>query len=99
MQRPWSGAEPHMPEQQRAACVMKFMMKGKGGEWQAGESRRWDWCPVYLPMSRNVYRSGGETLASGAPPPAGSPREQAPQLSFVPHCFPSTRNSLHHNGL
>lgn len=83
-QRPWSAAEPHLPEEQRAACVAELMVKGKGGEWQVGgKEQALGPVPVYLHETRNVYRSGGETLDGGAPPPAGSPVEQAHICLFL----------------
>lgn len=71
---------------------------GEGEEWQAGESRRWERCPVYLHMSRNVPRTGRETLDGGVSPPAGSCRPVGTHL-LAPGCFPRPGSSFGHNGL
>lgn len=100
VQRTWSGAEPHRPEQQRAACVVEFMMQGKGEE--SGKQDRAGAgtgalciCPCQGTFTGVEERPWLVELLHLLE----APESRHPQLSFVPHCFPNTRNSLCHNGL
>lgn len=84
-QRPWGGAEPQVPGTEAARVAGVY---DEGDEWQAGQSRQQALgsCPVHLHMSKNVYRSGKETLDGGDSPPAVSSRRfgsPAPETALV----------------
>lgn len=101
VQRPWSGAEPHMPEEQRAACPvwLEFQIKGKGGEVAGRREQALGWVPsVFAYVKECLQKRNRETLDGGFPKPTGSSGRAGTDL-LVPRCFPSTRNSLSHNGL
>lgn len=99
VQRPWSGAEPHTPEEQSLSCVAGVSDKGGRGDVAGRREQALGWVPSgFAYVKECLQKWHRETLEGGFSRPSGSSGRVGTDL-LVPHCFPSTRNSLSHNGL
>lgn len=85
VQRPWSGAEPQVPDDQTLGRVAGRREQALGPVPCAS---------AYVKVSTEVE----ETWGGGVSPPAGSPRRVGTCL-LVSGCVASTRNSHGHSGL